>query len=60
MIHQKRDWRVTVVLHYVAKLLGVKIKVDGCPYGADILAKPHRRGYGHEISKDAAITQRDF
>ncbi|WP_417625157.1 hypothetical protein [Paremcibacter congregatus] len=44
MIYQKRDWRCRIVLHWVAKALGILIHVDGCPYGADVYGKARRKG----------------
>tara|TARA_Y100000114_G_scaffold23532_1_gene19278 strand:- start:1532 stop:1696 length:165 start_codon:yes stop_codon:yes gene_type:complete len=44
MIYQKRDWRCQIVLHWVAKSLGVLIHVDGYPYGANIYVKARRKG----------------
>ena len=44
MVYQKRDWRCRIVLHWVAKALGILIHVDGCPYGADIYAAARRKG----------------
>lgn len=46
----KRTWKL-LVIHYVAKALGVLVKVDGLPHGS-IRNLPHVRGGACVLRRD--------